>query len=615
MAEIYRPRTAPAGGASWQRPERGSPKPGTLPLSRHLLRALGATALLCAAAARCDGQVTPASIAGLSADASAGRGATLPFVEYEAEAARTNGQLIGPDRTFSSLAAEASGRKLVKLVGAGRYVEFTLARSANAVTVRYAIPDSADGKGLDATLGVRVGSERLGTLKLTSRYGWFYGANPFTNRPADGKAHHFFDEARIRFSRTLPAGTTVRLEVEPTDTAPWYGIDLADFELVPAAITRPANSLSVLDFGADPTGARNSLAAFKATVSAGRQQGRTVWIPTGEFRLDGHLDVDRITIAGAGPWYSVLRGNGVGIYGGYAPNPSTAVTLRDFAIIGEVTERNDQAPLSGVGGAMGGGSNLTNLWIQHEKTGVWFDGPMSGVTISGLRILDLTADGINFHRGVSRAVVQNTFVRNTGDDALAMWSHHDADHDNAFRRNTIVLPLLANGIGIYGGYNIEVSRNLVADIVTQGGGIHVGNRFDSSPVAGVILLANNSLVRAGSYDPNWQMGVGAFWLYALDAPMSARIVVQNDAVIDASQQVLLLKGKQITGLTVTGLRVDGAKTGLLQVQSPGAATMTAVVARGLGTSGIMQCRTDFRLTDGGGNQSWLSLPSKRLCGS
>ena len=38
-------------------------------------------------------------------------GATLPYQEHEAETAATNGIIIGPDRTYLTQAAEASGRK------------------------------------------------------------------------------------------------------------------------------------------------------------------------------------------------------------------------------------------------------------------------------------------------------------------------------------------------------------------------------------------------------------------------------------------------------------------------------------------------------------------------
>ena len=559
-------------------------------------------------------ELVPPTVAALPPAAAEGRGAIVSFVEYEAETARTNGEIIGPDRTFTTLAAEASGRSAVRLAGPGKYVEFKLAERANAVTVRYAIPDTANGAGSDATLDVSVAGSPVGVLNLTSRYSWFYGSNPFTNRPADGNPHHFYAEARVMFGRTLAAGTTVRLQAVEDDAARWYVIDLADFELVAPEKPRPANSLSVTDFGADPSGAKDSLGAFRAAVAAGRQQHRTVWIPRGDFKLPGHLEVDRVTLAGAGPWYSVLRGAGVGVYGRYPPTPSQAVTLQDFAIIGEVTDRDDRAPLSGVGGAMGGGSRLSNLWIQHQKTGVWFDGPMDGVTISGLRILDTTADGINFRRGVSHAVVENSFIRNTGDDGLAMWSHREANHDDAFLRNTVVAPILANGIGIYGGHDITVRGNVVADIVTQGGGIHVGNRFEAVPVSGALTLADNLIVRGGSFDPNWKMGIGAIWFYALDAPMTARITIADTAIVDSGAQALLIKGKGVTGLEFDRLRVDRAKTYLLQLQSPGSATFRNVTATGLLGEPVTGCRPDFRLLDGGGNGGWITRATTQACG-
>ena len=77
------------------------------------------------------------------------------FVEQEAENAATNGTVIGPDRTAYTLPAEASGRKAVKLTP-GQYVEFTLPSAANAITVRYSIPDAPGGGGITAPLDVTV---------------------------------------------------------------------------------------------------------------------------------------------------------------------------------------------------------------------------------------------------------------------------------------------------------------------------------------------------------------------------------------------------------------------------------------------------------------------------
>ena len=547
---------------------------------------------------------TPRTIAALPLEASAGRGAVLPFDEYEAENGVTNGTLIGPDRTFTSLAAEASGRRAVRLGKIGDFVEFTLARAANAVTVRAAIPDGDKGEGRDVTLGLSADGKAIGQLALTSRYGWYYGAYPFTNRPEDGRAHHFFDETRLLFRRTLPAGTRVRLQMRRQDRGPWYAIDLADFELVPPPLAKPERAVSVVDFGADPSGRTSSTIAFKQAIAAGQSRHAPVWIPPGSFRIDGHLGVDRVHIQGAGPWYSVVRGRALGFYGKAAPEQSTDVRLEDFAILSEVTERVDHDQVNGVGGAIGGGSVIRNLWIQHTKVGLWFDGPMQGITVRDLRILDTMADGLNFHRGVSDAVVENNFLRNTGDDGLAAWSHREPDHHIVFRHNTIIAPVLANGIALYGGHDIEVSGNLIADTLTEGGGLHLGNRFDAVPASGPIMFADNLVVRSGSIDPRWHFGVGALWFFALDAPIQAEVTVRNMVLLDSSEEAVQFLGKPIAKVKFERVTIDRAKGAGVQLQSGGEAVVSDSRISGLGGPIVRRCNRDFKLSglDGGNDE-------------
>ena len=58
---------------------------------------------------------------------------------------------------------------------------------------------------------------------------------------------------------------------------------------------------------------------------------------------------------------------------------------------------------------------------------------MNNFTIRNSRILDTTADGVNFHKGVTNSVVENTFLRNLGDDGLAMWAEQVRDFLGLFR--------------------------------------------------------------------------------------------------------------------------------------------------------------------------------------
>lgn len=549
-------------------------------------------ALLFVAAANVSAQ--PRLALALPSTAKLTAGADVTFDEHEAEDGATNGEVIGPDRSFLTIAAEASSRRAVRMVRPDQFVAFTLRRPANAMTVRVAIPDSPDGSGMDAGIDIIADGNRVATLSATSRYAWYYGAYPFSNRPADGRGHHFFDESRVLLGRTFPAGTIVRLQVPSTQRAPWYVIDLADFELVPEPSRAPRSSLSVVRFGADPSGRTSSTAAFREGIEVARRKRVALWIPPGRFKVDEHLEVDRVTILGAGPWRSVVTGKGVGFYGKPAPRGSVKVTLRDFAIMGEVTERVDDDQTNAIGGAIGGGSLISNLWIQHHKVGLWFDGPMRGIRIRGLRVLDCAGDGLNFHRGVSDARVEQSFFRNTGDDGLASWSHIDANHHIAFRRNTVVLPILANGIAIYGGHDIEVSGNLVRDTVTEGGGLHLGNRFTAVPASGRIDFFGNTVVRGGSFDPRWRFGVGALWFYALDHPISADIRVRDTTIVDSTEESVQFLGQSVGDVAFDGLEIRGGGPAF-QLQGPGSAGVVRSAVTGQRGPAVLRCDGRFRL--------------------
>ncbi|MFJ4855581.1 MULTISPECIES: discoidin domain-containing protein [unclassified Streptomyces] len=553
-----------------------------------------------------------------------GRGATVPFKEQEAEYAATNGTLIGPNRLYGTLPSEASGRQAVTLDAVGEYVEFTLTAPANAMSFRYSLPDSAAGSGRDASINVLVNGAAQKAVPVTSKYGWYYGGYPFNNNPGDTNPHHFYDEARTMFGSTLAAGTKVRLQVSSTSASPSFTIDLADFEQVAAPTAKPSGALDVVsDFGADPTGAADSTAKIQAAVDAGKAQGKEVYIPQGTFQVRDHIVVDKVTLRGAGPWYSVLTGRdpsnrskAVGVYGKYARDGgSSNVTLKDFAIIGDIRERVDDDQVNAIGGALSN-STVDNIWMQHTKCGAWMDGPMDNLTIKNSRILDQTADGVNFHYGVTNSTVTNTFVRNSGDDGLAMWAENVPNVKNKFTFNTVVLPILANNIVTYGGKDITISDNVMSDTITNGGGLHIANRYpgvnsgQGTAVSGTTTAARNTLIRTGNNDYNWQFGVGAIWFSGLNEPINATVNISDTEILDSSYAAIHLIEGATNGLHFNNIKIDGAGTYALQIQSPGTATFTNVVATHIAQSNpIHNCvGSGFQITRGAGNSGWYSDP-------
>src|ERR1700682_990041 len=91
-------------------------------------------------------------------------GATTPFTIYEAEAGTLGGgasvvSLTSPPTTeFSSPVLEASGHAYVTLTGTGQSVTWTnnTGHNITAVNLRYCIPDSPTGGGINATIDLLV---------------------------------------------------------------------------------------------------------------------------------------------------------------------------------------------------------------------------------------------------------------------------------------------------------------------------------------------------------------------------------------------------------------------------------------------------------------------------
>jgi hypothetical protein len=610
--------------------------------------------------------------AGLTPSLTQGRGAKVDFVEQEAESARTDGTVIGPDRTAYKLAAEASGRSAVQLTRS-QYVEFTLPRATNGITVRYSIPDAPNGGGITAPLDVTVNHRARRTMTLTSQYSWLYNQYPFTNDPNAGLLHpdwwitecqcvpaattpapavttpfrpaHFYDEQRLLLDRTYRAGDRIRLTMPARSTAAWTVIDLLDTHLV-APPRGHRSAVNVLAFGADPTGRRDAAPAIERAIAHAKRTHRALYLPTGTYQVNRHIVVDRVTIVGAGSWHTIVKGRagtlntpapdgsvhtGVGFYGkDAAAGGSTDVRLADFAIEGDVRERIDTDQVNGVGGAMSN-STISGLHIRHTKVGLWFDGPMSGVRVTGNTIVDQIADGLNLHTGVTDSVVANNLVRNTGDDALAMWAEKTTNARNTFRDNTVQSPTLANGIAIYGGADTTVSGNLVADPVREGSAIHVGARFGAEAFTGTLRITDNTTVRAGTYELNWRIGLGAIWIFALDRSISADIQVSGDHYLDNTYNAIMIVSDwpvkdlySVTNVHFRDVRVDGTGTSVLSVRAAGSASFADVDARNVGAVGVNNCGSfhftsagsEFSIEDRGGNDGWLApglLPNTITC--
>jgi len=431
--------------------------------------------------------------------------------------------------------------------------------------------------------------------------------NSSSNNPSDGGEHHFYDETRALLA-SIPAGATVRLQKDVGDLAAFYVIDLIDLEQVPPPLAMPANFLSIVtDCGAIPNDGLNDEPAIRTCIANAKAQGTGVWIPAGTFENTTQaFSVSDVTIRGAGMWYSTIHGPHASFH-----CAGNNCRFYDFSVFGESVTRQIVLDEFGFLGKAGTGSRLENIWVEHTQVGYWVGSNDStkpvtdGLVITGARIRNTFADGVNFCNGTSNSEVVNSHFRNTGDDAVASWSPRSDSTNvgNMIHFNTVQIPWRANCYAIYGGRDNKIEDNLCYDVVTYPG-IMVAQDFESNAFAGVTSVQRNTLIRAGG--PMWGVEQGALKVWAPDASVLGLVV--NEIDMDGSTfSGIQFEGPQnVIDATFSNVTIANAGTwGIhLRPDAHGDATFTNVAVSNPASGGLLNEGSNFVITRGTGNSGW-----------
>ena len=452
------------------------------------------------------------------------RGAAIPWITSEAERMRTTGIVLAPGYDPYHVETESSGQQCVKLETKGQFIEFTPTISAKTIVIRFSLPDNGNGDGTRSTLGIYENGKLIRRQMISSRYAWLYGKYPFTNDPAAGKPRHFYDELRLT-GLHIGRGDVIRIQRDDSmdDDAGYCIIDLVDLENPAPPLKAPANSLSIADkrfLGDRFTG--DYTEAFNDCIATAVETGKIVWIPAGTFKITGDIRLPaKVTVQGAGMWYSQLVGDD-SLYS----NPNRRVRLKgegsnihlaDFAIIGKLNYRNDTESNDGIVGSFGTNSTISRIWIEHTKVGMWIQNSMN-LKITGCRLRNTIADGINFCVGMAHSTIENCTARGTGDDCFAIWPTVSREIRQEFPpgHNLIIhcsgsLPYLANGAAIYGGDSNEVRECSFTDI-SQGSAILISTSFPTESkdksidnnFSGITLIKACDIKTSGGFDHDWE---------------------------------------------------------------------------------------------------------------
>ncbi|WP_248294165.1 ricin-type beta-trefoil lectin domain protein [Actinoplanes sp. TBRC 11911] len=538
------------------------------------------------------GSGSPAFAAGL---ASAAAGASTPFVTVEAESGTLGGgarvrDIVpgGPVPTSATLETEASGYGLVELKSTGDSVTITnnTGKQSSSLVLRASIPDAPNGGGLSASLDLYVNGQMRGPISLSSAQAWNYQNS--TTTPDDphggGRAIEFYNDFPLfpLPGGPIPAGSTVTLRKDSANTAAVYDIDSVDLEDVAPALTQPAGSLNVVDFGADPTFTRDSTGAIQNTVDAARAEAKTVWIPAGKFMMNslasGDLNITGVDVQGAGMWYTTLYRK--------VPLPTPAIfssqtllgsgsTLSDVQIDGNARWRGTGGGASSGVQTMGTGWHVNRIWTRHTDAN-WLSG--SNGVVENSRSSDSYADGFNINNSNApnpdklglNITVRNNFVRGAGDDGFATASDAGATGTNGqvdgskILNNTAVAIVWANGIRIAGGRNIQVMNNLV-NSVSSNKAIEIGVFGSTGRPLESATVSGNVTIGGGGWNGSQPGGVRIFSPDKNSMfPNATTNVTMTNNVLRGSLTAGLVIDPTNVNATLNGNTIDGpAKEGVL----------------------------------------------------
>ena len=526
---------------------------------------------------------------------------------YEAEKARRTGGAVlrGPSLDQTDVAAQASDMQYVELPKAGASLEWTVRESGlDGVTLRFTMPDAPDGwkqaNPNDETPQYRRADVFTGALEFrvngkvrkVRQYGKVSDAIPLSSywmwqyfvgdRPSDEPGGHDF--ARFAFDEVhfavegapLAKGDVVALA--NVDGKYPYGVDFIELEKIPSPIPKPADALSVADFG---TGRD----AIDACFAACREQKKAMYFPAGVWEYYRKTGDNRwllsgasgMKITGAGMWHTNLHFPGSKPFGGGVGGDRAAVGTEfcHMYLSSMLRSRfNQNAVYKGIMEAWGDKAKIHHLWIEHFECGMWLGDyqstakPTTNALIGDCRIRNNLADGINLCQGTSSTVIERCSFRGNGDDGIAIWNHDACGaqdtKDDVIRFNTVECNWRAASIAVFGGDGHVIEGNLLKDGY-KGAGIRLNTDFPGYQFRNTnkILFKDNVIVNCGT---SWDCYGGA----AKDQPSERgavdfqgdirNIVFEGTTIVKAHRSAVQMIAGNMQNIRFKDLAVDAIGT-------------------------------------------------------
>ncbi|MFS0724100.1 right-handed parallel beta-helix repeat-containing protein [Paenibacillus sp. 1P07SE] len=272
---------------------------------------------------------------------------------------------------------------------------------------------------------------------------------------------------------------------------------------------RDPRGLSLLDCGAVPDDGEDDFEAIKQCIAEARASGGQVFIPEGQFHASDIIEMDGVSLIGAGPEVSEI----------VSTNPARGsidlsgedVALRDFKHTYESTVprgngANDKNSIT-VRGA--NGFTISGIHIDKSSTaGILIRDQATDGIIRDNLIENTGADGIHVTSGSNNMLIEGNVVRQAGDDTIAVVSYaRDGGiaHRITIRDNDVGYQSRARGISVVGGEDIEIEGNTIQLTDMAGIYISVEEQYDTNNTNRITVhnnIIDSTGLRENSDHPN-----------------------------------------------------------------------------------------------------------------
>lgn len=444
-----------------------------------------------------------------------------PYLRYEAEPGECAGsnEFLLPPVPYSQqpLQAEASNLTAARLSNKGDNVEWVCRRDADALTLRFSIPD-----GSKAPLSLLVDGQKIVEIQLDSHWSWQYipvtsqSKHPDKDPSGNKFARMRFDEVAVLLPEIIRKGSTFAL-VKEADNDVAFTVDFVELEKAPAPV-------QFEDVAGDKILYQGDGSTLQSVIDS--NPGKTIFIPAGAYTIPRRImiNADNTALVGAGMWHTSLyfsassgsrRTYSARGFESYSNN----ITLEGFSVNSASNIRYyDNNESYGIGkglqGSFGASSVVRDLRIEHFECGAWI-GDYGGVASDGLRVENCRfrnnyADGINLCSGTKNAVVTHCSFRNNGDDDMASWSTGNVTSNNEFSYCTAEHNWRASSLAFFGGKGNRAHHIHISDGMESGARITADFQGTGFDAGSTISLSDITIERCGT-PAGAQGSLGDFW--------------------------------------------------------------------------------------------------------